>query len=139
MSSRRMSLLPWATLHSDSEQYGLKFGEKCSPPKKTVIKNSSKNGYNNFFSPLKTFFAVFSSCFFCPNSLKLKTKKEEKSRKNVLHSKNSGETLIGHTFRVGYTYRADCTSKTSNHRRIYTTARIPHYIPKLTKNSAPQT
>jgi hypothetical protein len=25
-----------------------------------------------------------------------------------LHGKNGGEILIGYTFRVGYTYRADC-------------------------------
>jgi hypothetical protein len=36
--------------------------------------------------------------------------KKKKSNILFLHGKNGGEILIGYTFRVGYTYRADCNS-----------------------------
>ncbi len=41
-------------------------------------------------------------------SLKFKTKKEEV--RNFLHIINGGATVISSTFRIGYTYHADCKS-----------------------------
>jgi hypothetical protein len=35
------------------------------------------------------------------------------STKYCLNNKNGGETVINYTFRIGYTYRADCTDRVS--------------------------
>jgi hypothetical protein len=49
-------------------------------------------------SSIKRKFRIFTSC-----SLKLMIKSQL-----FLHSKNSSERLIGYTFHVGSTYRANC-------------------------------
>jgi hypothetical protein len=36
------------------------------------------------------------------------TKKEKSKKKYFLNSKNSGETVTGYTFCIGYTYHANC-------------------------------
>jgi hypothetical protein len=53
---------------------------------------------------------MFSNFFFLflpANTLKFMMKMK-KNRIFLLHLKNDREIVIGYTFRVGYTYRADC-------------------------------
>ncbi len=61
----------------------------------------SKNGDGKFFflSPFWNFFFLF---------LLLNYDKKEKSKNIFFYSINGGETPIGYTFRVSYSYRADC-------------------------------
>ncbi len=44
---------------------------------------------------------------------------KEKSRILYLHGKNGGEILIGYTFRVGYTYHADCIFRSMWHMALF--------------------
>ncbi len=53
--------------------------------------------------------------------------KRRKKSNIFLHCKNGGEKLIGYTFCVGYTYRADCMS------RAVACPYIPSYIDRPVK------
>jgi hypothetical protein len=69
--------------------------------KKLIFLNLIFHLYNKIFS---NFFFLFHIA----NCAKFKMLKE-KSRKFCIYTVNGGEILIGYTFCVGYTYRADCT------------------------------
>jgi hypothetical protein len=63
----------------------------------------------SFFTGNKFFFEFFLLVSY----VKLweiydKKRKEKKVAKIFSYGKKDGEMLIGYTFRVGYTYRADC-------------------------------
>ncbi len=101
----------WCRVLIDLSEYGFKYGENWSPPKKMVVKNQQWKKNNLFeqnFSPLKL---NFFELFFLVSYSKLceVSEAEKKSKTLFLHGKNDGEILIGYTFHVSYTYRADCT------------------------------
>jgi hypothetical protein len=73
------------------------------------------DGKKNFFfeSPFSARSNIFFEFFLLVSNVKLCEicdKKRKKSQKSFSHGKKDGKVLIGYTFCVGYTYRADCRS-----------------------------
>jgi hypothetical protein len=82
------------------------FATKENGSKKLVM--VKKIFFKQNFLPLKQIFCKLFFLFLIAKSVKFKMHKE-KIKILFLHGKNCGERLTGYTFRVGYTYRADCT------------------------------
>jgi hypothetical protein len=64
-----------------------------------------------FLSPFSPRTNIFFEFFLLVSNVKLCEicdKKRKKSQKSFSHGKKDGKVLIGYTFCVGYTYRADC-------------------------------
>jgi hypothetical protein len=68
--------------------------------KNSLFKSPFSPGTNIFFK----FFLLVSNVKLC----EICDEKRKKSQKSFLYGKKDGKMLIGYTFCVGYTYRADC-------------------------------
>jgi hypothetical protein len=76
---------------------------KIGDGKKKFVFESTFSPRTNIFSE---FFLLVSNVKLC----EICDKKRKKLQKSFSHGKKDGKVLIGYTFCVGYTYRADCSA-----------------------------